>query len=111
MQVIESLTVSERALVRISREVARLKPDASDIMVLTFMSRFINADGTTVDGFAPGYTIEFVRDHKGRGIWAKAHLPDGTEIHFIPRLASFHGKSYALDVASGYTLSLEPTTD
>lgn len=111
MQVIKSLTASQPALAVISRDRVRLRAEPSDIMVLDYLIRFVNADGTNVEGFAPGYTIGFERDHWGGAIWAKAYLPDGTEVHFIPRLDDVHGKNYVLDVASGYTLSMEPAAD
>jgi hypothetical protein len=106
MLLIDKLSVTETALARIGLEVARLKPRASDVMVLSYMSRFVNADGTTVRGFSPGYTIEFEPKHDGGDIWAKARLPDGTELYFIPRFRS--ASACVMDVASSYTLSIEP---
>ena len=57
MQVIKSLTASQPALAVISRDRVRLRAEPSDIMVLDYLIRFVNADGTNVEGFAPGYTI------------------------------------------------------
>jgi hypothetical protein len=72
------------------------------------MPTFTDADGSSVDGFAPGYTIDFVRRPPAGDNWVRARLPDGTAFHFMPKFRWSPDESYLVDQASSYTLSIGP---
>ncbi len=75
------------------------------------MVSITNADGTVVEGFAPGYTIDFVVQPPSGDRWLAALLPDGTEFRFMPKFTWNPEGRYVVDQASSYTLSIGPVQD
>ena len=57
-------------------------------------------DGTTVDGFRPGYSAGYARAGDVRADWLRLRLPDGTALCFWPRFGWDAGGHYVLDVIS-----------
>lgn len=104
---IENINVTERAWAIFREQRARHASGASLSIVLYYMPTFTNADGTTVDGFAPGYTIDLVTQSPAGDHWHRASLPDGATFLFMPRFTWRPDEQYVVDQASAYTLSIE----
>ena len=104
---IENISVTDRAWKIFREQRARHVSNASLSIVLYYMPTFTNADGSTVDGFAPGYTIDFVTQSPAGDRWLKADLPDGTNFLFMPKFAWRPDERYVVDQVSAYTLSIE----
>jgi hypothetical protein len=71
------------------------------------MPSFTNADGTTVDGFLPGYAIDIEQSKPVGMHWLQVQV-DGIEFWFMPRERLRPELTYAVDQRSGYTLSIRP---
>lgn len=108
MHQIDNITVTDLAWAIINKQRARHQPNAELSIVLYYMPSFTNADGTNVEGFAPGYTIDFVVRPPAGDNWIKARLPDGAEFQFMPKFGWRPDESYVVDQASSYTLSIGP---
>jgi hypothetical protein len=106
MKVIDNLAVTSRAAVIFDAEAKKLRP--GEVIALYYMPSFTNADGSTVAGFRPGYTIDRVKDRVFDDPWILAHLPDGLAIRFMPKFRWQDHDSYVLDRESGYTFSIGP---
>jgi hypothetical protein len=105
---IENITVTDRAWAILRQQKARHEPNAGLTITLYYMPAFTNADGTTVDGFAPGYTIDFAVQPPSGDNWVAARLPDDTEFRFMPKFTWRPDETYVVDQASSYTLSIGP---
>ncbi len=103
---LKNITVTDRAAEYFRRERARRHANARPV-TLIYMTSFTNPDGSTVEGFAPGYTIDF-EDWEPGDHWVMATLADGTEIWFMPEITFRPDESYVVDLASSYTLSIGP---
>jgi hypothetical protein len=105
---VDNVDVTERAWAIFRQQRTRNPAYASRVIALHFMPSFVNADGSNVEGFAPGYTIDFV-DHipTGEG-WMQARLPDGSAYYFMPKFDWRVDKRYVTDQASAYTLAIRP---
>ena len=75
---------------------------------MVYLSRFVNRDGSVVEGFSPGYSAGPVQGGHFSDMWALAHLPDGTEFPFMPKFEWQPDASYVVDLASNYTFSIGP---
>ena len=103
---VTNISITKRAASVLSREWARFKADPGEAFALIYVSSFTNADGTTVDGFRPGYMAGPLYV-KGLGSnWALARLPDGLEFYFNPRFKWSASDRYVVD-HNGTLFSLE----
>ena len=100
---IDNIIVTDRAWAIFRQEQARHQSSARLLIALRYMPTFTNADGITVDGFAPGYTIDFGVQSPPGGQWVKARLSEGTEFQFMPKFIWRPDESYVVDQASSYT--------
>jgi hypothetical protein len=105
---IDKITVTDRARAIVRQQQARHESNMGLLIVLYYMSSFIDADGSNVEGFAPGYTIDSVAQSPRGDNWVTARLPDGTEFRFMPKFTWRADESYVVDQASSYTLSIGP---
>lgn len=105
---IDNIVVTDRALAIFRGLRARQPANARLSIALHYMPRFVNADGSTVDGFAPGYTIDFVAQAPVGEAWIEASLPDGSAFRFMPKFTWRADEKYVVDQASAYTLSIGP---
>jgi hypothetical protein len=105
---IDNVVVTNRAWAIFRQQLGRQAANARGVIVLHYMPRFVNADGSTVDGFAPGYTIDFVAQAPESDAWIEASLPDGSAFRFMPKFAWRADENYVVDQASAYTLSIGP---
>ncbi|MEO7223446.1 MAG: hypothetical protein ABIY37_13325 [Devosia sp.] len=108
MQQIDNVIVTDRAWAIFRQQQARHESNLGLSIALYYMPTFTNADGTSVEGFAPGYTIDFVVQPPSGDNWVMARLLDGTEFQFMPNFAWRPDESYVVDQASSYTLSIGP---
>lgn len=106
MKAIDNVVITARAVARFKRELERRETRSGEVIALHYMTSFTNADGTTVDGFAPGYVIDRVADRRFGDQWLMAQLPDGTAFRFMPKFDWRAGETYVVDLASAYTLSI-----
>ncbi len=106
MKIVTNVVVADRAAAILASEVKKRRPGSRDVLALHFMASFTNADGTTVDGFAPGYTIDYVPDRDFSDDWLLARLPDGTAFRFMPKFEWSADRRYVVDQVSSYTLSI-----
>lgn len=71
-----------------------------EAFALTFTSSFVEADGTPVAGFKPGYSADSVSPTNLSDMWALA-LPAGApEFLFMPKFRWRAEESYVIDIAS-----------
>lgn len=106
MKIVTNVAVTDRAAAIFASEVKKRPPGSREVLVLHFMPSFSNADGRPVDGFSPGYTIDYAADRDFGPLWLMARLPDGTAFRFMPKFKWSAGRRYILDQASAYTLSI-----
>lgn len=103
---IDNITVTDRAWAIFRRAQARHQSDRRLLIALYYMPSFTNADGSDVEGFVQGYTIDFVKQSPPGDHWLLARLPDGTEFRFMPKFTWRPEGRYVVDEASSYTLSI-----
>lgn len=98
---VTNISITDRAARLLGRERVertRLAPD--DVFTLDYISSFTEPDGTTVDGFRPGYSAGYARAGDVRADWLRLRLPDGTALCFWPRFGWDAEGHYVLDVIS-----------
>lgn len=103
---VDNVTVTDKAWTIIRRARARHRSDPALMIALYYMPSFTNADGSNVEGFVPGYTIDFIAQLPPGDHWVVARLPDGTEFRFMPKFTWHPHESYVVDQASAYALSI-----
>ncbi len=62
MKTVANVAITDRAAAIFQREMETRRPGSREVIALHFMSSFTNVDGTTVDEFLPGYTVDYVAD-------------------------------------------------
>ena len=97
---ITNISITDAAKQVIDRRKAIFKPRGDYVFALTYTSSFINRDGTTVEGFRPGYEVspwplEYISPN-----WAIVQLPGGTEFHLMPRFRWSAREHYIMDLVS-----------
>ena len=65
-----------------------------------YVSSFVNPDGTTVEGFRPGYMVDSVSPDGLSDAWALAQLLDGPDFLFMPKFKWRADARYVVDKAS-----------
>lgn len=105
MKAIENITITERARVSLAREFSKASPRGGDVTALVYVSTFTNPDGSSVDGFVPGYMVGPVAGGNFGDMWSVAHLPNLAPIIFMPRFIWRAEDQYVVDTA-GYTFAL-----
>jgi hypothetical protein len=105
---VDNVDVTERAWAIFRQQRGRNPTNPSRVIALHFMPTFVNADGSNVEDFAPGYTIDFVAGIPPGEGWVQASLPDGSSYYFMPKFDWRADTRYVVDQASAYTLSIRP---
>lgn len=100
MQHIHNISITARARPLLRRELGASRPRQGDVTALVHISTFTNADGTTVQGFEPGYMVGPVSDGHFGKVWALARLRDGTAFLFMPKFTWRAEENYLVDLAS-----------
>lgn len=98
---ITNISIADRATSVLRREHARIKLGRGDVFALVYVFTYTNPDGTTVDGFQPGYMagpwpINLLTDR-----WALARPSDHPEFHFLPKFTWSAQAWYIVDLVGG----------
>lgn len=81
---IENIVITDTAKRALDARKALLELRKGDAFALTYESSFTNRDGTTVEGFVPGYAISsWPLSYVGPS-WVMVKLAHGTEFHLMP---------------------------
>jgi hypothetical protein len=98
---INNISSTGRAAELLDRHFVVFKPRRpDDVFALTYISRFVEKDGTTVAGFRPGYTVDSVSPAGLGEMWALAQPFRTPEFLFMPRFKWRADAKYLIDVAS-----------
>lgn len=98
---ITNIWATDRAYEVLRELRAKFKPrDRGDVFALVYMSSFTNPDGTTVEGFRPGYTADSHSPEGLSDIWTLAQLIDGPDFLFMPKFKWNPGEEYVVEMAS-----------
>jgi hypothetical protein len=111
MQRITNVSLTDRARELLRRRLAKFRPRAPDrdLFALVYTSTFTNRDGTTVEGFVPGYApVPWPAENAGPDCVA-AHPIDGPDFIIVPPFKWRADDHYVVDVASDVfpTLSID----
>jgi hypothetical protein len=82
---IDNVSATPRAARVLKKAWEAYIPRAVEAFALVFCESYVNPDGTTVEGFQPGYVAGPLRTKGLSKYWLLAHLPDGIEFYFHPR--------------------------
>ena len=106
MKLVENFTVTDGAAVIFRADLAMRPLQRDEVIALHFMPSFVDARGTTVDGFVPGYTVDRVRDRTFGDNWLLVQPPGGIAFRFMPKFDWQPDQLYVVDQVSAYTLSI-----
>ena len=98
---ITNISITERAasLLRELQETFRPRV-AGDVFAMAFMSSFVEADGTRVKEFRPGYIRHSVSPLERGAMWAVAQPGNGIEFLFMPKFQWRAEQRYVIDLIS-----------
>lgn len=98
---IANISVTDRAAPILSRHRELFRPrEPGDEFALAYTSSLLNRDGTTVEGFRPGYSRHSLSP-VGRGdMWALAQPVGAPQFYFMPKFKWSAQERYVIDVAS-----------
>lgn len=98
---ITNIWATDRAYEVLRERRAKFRPrHRGEVFALSYMVSFTNADGTTVDGFRPGYVVDSHSLEGLDGTWAFAQLIDGPDFLFMPKFKWRSDGDYVVDMAS-----------
>lgn len=98
---ITNIWATDRAYQVLREQRAKFKPRyRGEVFALFYMSSVTNADGTTVEGFRPGYTAGSQSPEGLSDIWALAQLIDGPDFLFMPKFKWNPNEEYVVEMAS-----------
>lgn len=100
MMLIENISITDKARQVLDARKSLFKLRKSDVFALTYESSFTNRDGTTVEGFLPGYAISSWPLGYIGPAWMVVQLPGGTEFHLMPRFKWSAREHYIMDLVS-----------
>jgi hypothetical protein len=107
MQHVYNISITDRAAKFLREDRARSRLDAGDVLAFGFISRFVNADGSTVHGFEPGYMATAQPASEVSESDLVAQLPDGTVFYFMPKFQWEAEEHYLVDLV-GFMFSIGP---
>ena len=97
---VTNIAATAAAIDALDRTRASLKVPDGHVFALSYASAFTNPDGTTVEGFVPGYQItSWPRDDLGQGS-VFVLLPHGTSFYLIPRSEWDTDRPHQIDLIS-----------
>jgi hypothetical protein len=98
MRRVTNISITQRAAALLDVErIARTRLMADDVFTLCYISNFTEPDGTSVEGFRPGYSAGYARAGDVGENWVEA---SGADLCFRPRFGWDAYRRYMLDVAS-----------
>ena len=110
MMRIKNISITDRAAEMLHRQKKEFNSRPDDVFSLVYISSYVNSDGTTVDGFRPGYMVSPLSPvYMGAG-WVIAELSTGIDFHFSPRFRWSAKEQYIMDRVSPVfaMFSIEP---
>lgn len=107
---ITNISATEEAARVLRRRYDGFRPLPGDTFALLYVAEYFYSDGTTVEGFRPGYRAGPVSTQGGfADHWALARLADGLEFYFMPQFVWDPMGWYLIDKHVGFALySIEP---
>lgn len=97
---VTNITISEVARQVLDRRKALFKASPHGVLALSYTSSFTNRDGSTVEGFVPGWQVCSIALRYLGPDPLMVMLPHGTTFHLMPRLGWEAGERYAMDLLS-----------
>ena len=97
---VTNITITDAARLVLDRRHSLFKPGAKGVFALSYTASFTNPDGTTVNGFVPGWQVCG---------WSRSYLGDdplvvrlahGMEFHLIARWGWNVKERYVMDLLS-----------
>ncbi len=110
MMFITNISLAKQAESEFHRKRLAFKARAGEVFALVWVSRYVNADGTAVAGFKPGYMCGPLYSDGLGSHWALAQLPDGSQFHFMPRFKWSARERYVVD-KQGFLFSIGPARE
>lgn len=96
-----NISATTRAAELLDRHRAMFSPrDVGEVFGLSFISSFLERDGSEVAGFKPGYGVDSVSPINLGPMWALAQPTGAPEFLFMPRFEWQASEHYVVDVAS-----------
>lgn len=108
---ITNIWATDKAYDVLRKERARFRPRyAGEVFAMLYWSSYTEPDGTTVEGFLPGYSRHSQSPRGLDDYWAMAQLIDGPDFLFMPMFRWLPDEEYVVDVASARyaTFSIGP---
>ncbi|MDB5541080.1 MAG: hypothetical protein JWQ89_2807 [Devosia sp.] len=97
---VTNITITDTARHVLDRRKSLFKPSAHGVFALSYTSRFTNPDGTTVNGFVPGWQVcAWSHNYLGPSPLV-VRLAHGTEFHLIARFPWNVEERYIMDLLS-----------
>jgi len=109
MLLITNISLATRATEDFQRQRLAFNADPGEVFALVWVSSHVNADGTAVPGFEPGYMCGPLYAKGLASPWAIAQLPDGSCFHFMPRFKWDAEERYVVDL-QGDLFSIGPAS-
>ncbi len=97
---IRNISITDRAAEVLLRQKREFNPGPGDVFALVYIASYINPDGTTVDGFRPGYMVSPLSPKDMGPGWVIAELSTGVGFHFEPRFKWSAKERYIMDRVS-----------
>lgn len=98
---ITNISATKRAAELLDRHRAMFGPRVvGEVFGLSFISSFVERDGSNVAGFSPGYYVDSISPMNLGPMWALAQPTGAPEFLFMPRFEWQAGERYVVDVAS-----------
>ena len=105
---IANVSITKQAALALDREKATIRLRPGDVFALIYVSSYVNADGSTVTGFQPGYMASaFPRGADDTG-WMVAQLSSGAQFHFMPTRFVWRADAHYVVDLIGSLFSIEP---
>ena len=98
---ITNISISDRAAEVLDRLWVTYRPqEPGDVFALAYMSSFTEADGSTVDGFRPGYTVYSLGLEGLARVWMLAEPAGAPQFYFMPKFDWSADEHYRVELAS-----------
>ena len=98
---ITNISISDRAAEVLDRLWVTFRPQQpGDVFALAYMSSFTEANGSTVDGFRPGYAAYSMAPDRLASVWLIAQPAGAPQFYFMPKFDWSADEHYRVDLAS-----------
>ena len=100
MRRVENITIAERALATLRAELSACRLGRGDVAVLVYVFTYTNADGTTVQGFWPGYMVGPWPADQLTDRYLELRSPGVVPFYFLPKFAWTAEARYRVDLVA-----------